>query len=203
MIDRFQERYLEHQKRKANNFDKDPDGAKIFYNDKRIIEMIEIMENRRSQRNFNDKKIEDGKIALIKESVLLAPSSCNRQAIYLREIDSYNFENLVVGGTKWSLNADKIYLILADKEAYKSPNEKGFMPYLDAGFVAQNIYLMSEVVGIGCCFVNPNIREVDKIEFNNKYNKSGDYFCGAVVLGNYDNKATIPPKRSVEYVLRK
>ena len=201
-MDEYQERYMEHQDRKKKMLDSEPDGAKIFYNISEILKILEIMENRRSQRNFIEKPIKEVDIEVIKKAVSYAPSSCNRQAVYLKEIEPYEFEELFVGARKWSLKANKIYLIFAAKEAYKSPNEKAFMPYLDAGFVAQNIYLISEVLGIGSCFVNPNIRQENVRKFNDNFNIDNDYICGAMVLGNYENKAKTPPIRDIEGIVR-
>lgn len=79
-------------------------------------------------------------------------------------------------------------------EAYKSPAEVDFMPYLDAGFIGMNVYYSATALGLGCCFVNPNIREENRKEFNSIFNK--EYrFCGAIALGNY-NKKTIEVKKS-------
>jgi nitroreductase len=89
--------------------------------------------------------------------------------------DKEEANELLVGGKGWINNADKVFLIFGDKLAYKNPAEINFMPFLDAGFVGQNIYMMCETLKIGCCFVNPNIREENKDIFINKY--GNDYFC--------------------------
>ena len=62
----------------------------------------------------------------------------------------------------------------ANMDCYKSPYEKAFMPYLDTGFMAQNIYLACEVLGVGCCFINPNT--------HNKY-ESKHLLTGAISIG--------------------
>jgi hypothetical protein len=82
----------------------------------------------------------------------------------------------LVGGKDWIEKADKVILFYADMLAYKSPAEKDFMPYLDTGFVAQNIYLICEVLNIACCFVNPNRTGED-------LDRNGMRFCGAMALG--------------------
>ena len=71
------------------------------------------------------------------------------------------------------------------------------MPYLDAGFVAQSIYLVAEALGVGACFVNPNIREANKGAFNDEYNQAGLRFCGAMALGYYDVRGPESPKRGI------
>ena len=111
-MDEFQERYIEHQERKKKQFDNNYDGTKIFYDENKIIELFDILENRRSQRIFNEDPICVGKLEMIKEAARLAPSSCNRQAIYLKKMEPYEADELLVGAKKWSLNADKVYLLL-------------------------------------------------------------------------------------------
>ena len=91
--------------------------------------------------------------------------------------------------------------MFGDKIAYKNPKELPFMPYLDAGAVYENIYLMCEALGLGACMVNPNIRDENKQMFVEKYGQ--DYFCGAMAIGNYDIKTKKPPLRTKDKVLRK
>lgn len=197
-MDKFQERYEEHQSRKKQIIDtKEELGERDW---KHSEKFLEILENRRSQRMFNDVKIPKRYMLLLAEAVTKAPSSCNRQAIYVVEVEPFYLDNMLVGAKNWAHNADRAWLIFADKLAYKSPNEKAFMPYLDAGFVGQNIYLMCEYLGIGTCFINPNIREENKPIFEKDF--GDDYFCGAFVFGNYDKKPNKPRIRTVGDVLR-
>lgn len=181
MKDIYQERYLEHIDRKQ----KYECVGNYKHSNKDIISLLDVMQHRRSQRVFNFEDITEKELDLIKFSVINAPSSCNRQAIYLKEEKPEYIEKHFRGANKWGKNASKCYLVLAHKEAYKNPKELPFMPYLDAGVVVENIYLMCEVLNIGCCFVNPNCN----LEFE-------DYICGAIMLGKYDKKAIEPPKRS-------
>lgn len=200
-MDEFQERYLNHQERKQKSLENFEGSNKIDYLPIEKIALINILHNRRSQRIFNNLEVSDEDFNNICEAIRVAPSSCNRQAIYIKDVNPNEIEPLLVGGKGWINKSNKVILLFADKLAYKSPNEKAFMPYLDAGFVSQNIYIMCEILGLGCCFVNPNIREENKQTFVDKY--GDDYFCGAFAIGNYDRKAKRPPLRSVSEVLRK
>ena len=180
--DEFQNRYLEHQERKKELLTAFKGVEKTDYSllEKTVIK--EVMMNRRSQRIFNKEPIDKKIMGWLYKAIELAPTSCNRQAVYVVETNPILAEHFLVGGKKWINNANKVLLLFADKAAYKSPNEKGYMPYLDAGFVGENIYLMAEVLNVGCCFVNPNIREENKSAFQERY--GDDYFCGAIALGN-------------------
>lgn len=182
-MDQYQERYLKHQEKKKNIIENNIKIKKQDYNLIEKMSIIKVMENRKSRRIFTNNSIDN---SYLTKALEISPSSCNRKAIYLLQVEPKEIERYLVGGKGWLDKAKEAWLLFGNKDAYKSPNEITFMPYLDAGFVAQNIYLLSEINCVGCCFVNPNIREENKEEFNNKYNKHNDYFCGAIALGGIE-----------------
>jgi len=171
--DKFQKRYIDHQKRKRT-------------------QLIQIFNERVSQRIFNGEKISDSEMAQILESIAKVPSSCSRQAIYGKVIDGRDQKELLgaflVGGVGWVHRADKIILLFASRKAYKAGNEIEFMPFLDAGVVLMACYFICESLKIGTCFVNPNIREKNKPYFSDNFNEDNDVFCGAIAIGKYDTK---------------
>ena len=189
-MDKFQQRYLEHKERKQRYETEDY----TIHTQQEYDLFIKFLNSRRSQRTFNKIDITDEELNKINEAIKKSPSSCNRGAIYLKEMDIDDADKYLVGAKKWVLGANRVFLVFGDKTAYKNPIEVDFMPYLDAGFVCQNIYLMCEALNIGCCFINPNIREENKQDFVYKYR--GDYLCGAIALGHYDKKAIKPPERN-------
>ena len=185
-MDEYQARYEKHQARK-----KDILANVIGLENKPEIstDFLKIIETRKSQRIFNTEKITTEELAQIQKAILKAPSSCNRQAV--KTVIAPDSDMKLVGGTGWLANADVVLLLFADMQAYKSPAEVDFMPYLDAGFIGMTVYYICEALGIGCCFVNPNIREENKEEFNRIYNKENHRFCGAMALGKYDKRAIL------------
>jgi len=191
MTDIYQQRYLEHQKRKTLSLSSDFGISKFRkYNKKEQKLFFEILKNRNSQRVFNDKLID---ISPILEAIKTAPSSCNRRAIIysiITDKDSKELlSKLLVGGVRWIHKANTIILLAADMIAYKSPNEKDFMPYLDAGVIIQTIYLTCEAMNYGCCYVNPNIRKENKKFFKKMFSVKDNWlFCGAIAIGKYDKK---------------
>jgi len=190
MTDIYQERYLAHQARKRRAI-----GLR-----EEVRSLWDVMASRRSQRVFDGRPLGSGVLGRIYEAVRLAPSSCNRQAIVVRTIfppGNEVLEQLLVGGRGWLQGAWAVLLLFADMRAYKSPAEVDFMPYLDAGFVAQNVYLAAEALGVGACYVNPNVREEDRAAFDEQFNPRGLRFCGAMALGRYDVRAPESPKRAV------
>jgi len=187
MNDIYQERYIKHQAAKKDMVatDKKPE-----YTDTEIMTVFKVMDQRRSQRLFNGEEIDGDRFRGIIKAASLAPSSCNRKAVEPKVIEDKDeilaLSRLLVGGTGWLKNANKVILLMANMSAYKAPGEAEYMPLLDAGFIAQNIYLIGEALGVGVCYVNPNIRDANKWEFDSAFLPDGYRFCGAIAIGNYD-----------------
>ncbi len=185
-VDIYQQRYLKHQERKRNSLTGKSTKKHNKYSraDRCVLERI--LKNRESQRIFKDGEID---IKPILKAIQTAPSSCNRKAVSVRVIDSREdkelLSGLLVGGVGWSYRADKILLLVADSKAYKSAAEKDIMPYIDAGVIIQTAYLSAEVNDIGVCYVNPNIRDINKEIFRDRFLNKEEMFCGALILGNY------------------
>jgi nitroreductase len=184
MKNNYQERYLAHQKRKkemlAGKYEKE-----LTYTLKEKETFEKILKNRHSSRVFSGEKLTQKEIDTIERLAKLCPSSCDRQGVQLRWVADRDLKDLLsgilVGGVGWVNRADQIVLLMADMDAYGSPFERDFMPYLDGGVLIQNIYLICEVMGLKCCYVNPNIRELNKEFFKQRF---GDYkFCGAIAIG--------------------
>lgn len=143
----------------------------------------EVINNRRSHRIFRGESINKITLEMILAKGELAPSSCNRNAVFVLTANASKVGDLLVGGKGWAKNADKILLYFADMSAYKSPNEVMFMPYLDAGVKVMQTSLVCESLGVRNCIVNPNIRAEDKLKFNKLFNQDGYKFCVALVIG--------------------
>ena len=186
-MDIYQKRYLEHQESKKNMAATE---EKTLYSDSEIAPLFDIMYNRRSQRLFNSEDVSEEDLVTIINAANAAPSSCNRKAVELKVVESKEsiekLSNLLVGGTGWMKNANKVILLIANMVGYKSPAEVDFMPFLDGGFIAQNIYLACEAIGVGVCFINPNIRTENVSEFNSSFLSEEHKFCGALALGMYN-----------------
>jgi len=178
MKDIYQERYEKHQ-------------------DKKKKQLLELLDSRASQRIFNDKPVSPEELGILVGSMAKVPSSCGRQAVYARVVSDRTRKEmlgaLLVGGVGWIHRADKVVLLFADPLAYKE--NLVAMPYLDAGAVLQNSYLVCEDLGIGCCFVNMNVREENKLLFAQNFNNSYGIFCGALAIGHYDKKAPASKKK--------
>lgn len=170
-MDTYQQRYTAHQQRKKG-------------------QLLRLMQARYSERLFSDKEIEPEKLEKIFEMIQLAPSSCDRKAVHVVEIkdrdDKAFLGGVLVGGVGWIHRANRILLLFGDRFAYKE--NLFYMPYLDAGFVANQVYLTCGELDLSCCFVNPNIRNVHYPFFDQMFQKEQDWvFCGAMAIG-YKNE---------------
>lgn len=199
-MDIYQERYLAHRERKAESLA----GKGAVENRVTEDSVFGAIRARVSQRVFNDKPVIPEGMVEIYESIRLAPSSCNRQAILIKTIvldtDKHRLDNLLVGGKDWLASAGIILLLFADMAAYKSSAEVEFMPYLDAGVVIESVYLVATATNIGVCYVNPNIQGENKAKFDRRFNPRGLLFCGALALGMYDARSARVPKRQNEEI---
>ncbi len=182
MNDIYQERYMAHQKRKAESLMGKP-CKRSTYDKKQQKLFFEILKNRSSQRVFNNEPID---INPVLEALETAPSSCDRKAVSWRVIkerkDKEILSGLLVGGVGW-IHRGTIILLVADMTAYKSPAERDNMPYLDAGVLIQTAYLTAEAMNLGVCCVNPHIREENRKFFRDRFLKDNELFCGAIILG--------------------
>jgi len=166
MTDVYQKRYLEHQKRK-----------------KEVL--AQITKERHSNRVFSGTPVDDKAIKELMGSTFNCPSSCARKGILLDVISERDkkdlLSGLLVGGVGWMHRASHVLLLFGDPLAYKVTEEVSYMPYLDAGFVAHQLYLAATVLELKCCFVSPKIRDMNKEYFQKVF---GDkIFCGAFVVG--------------------
>lgn len=192
MEDIYQQRYLKHQARKAEIL-KSNYGTKDFkkYNESEQAVFVEILKSRRSQRAFNREPVEIDKILDLAD---YRPSSCDRRSIQIKVISTRDEKDLLggllVGGTGWVHRADKVLLFLAWEDAYKSPAERDFMRYIDAGCLAQTLYLICEAMNVGAAYINPNIREENQEYFHKRFVPEGFQYCGAMAVGHYDLKHT-------------
>ncbi len=194
LSDKYQDRYLKHQARKAEIL-RSHYGTKDFkkYNEQEQSVFVEILKSRRSQRAFNREPVEIDKILALAD---YRPSSCDRRSVQIKIISERDDKDLLggllVGGTGWVHRADKVLLFLAWKDAYKSPAEREFMSYIDAGVLAQTLYLICEAMNVGAAYINPNIRENNKEFFYNRFVDEGFQYVGAMAVGHYDLKHTRP-----------
>lgn len=165
-MDWFQKRYIAHQLKK-----------------KKVL--MKLLKERHSTRVFSEKEIPVKTIDKIVKSLECIPSSCDRKAVSLKLVYERDEKDLLggllVGGVGWIHRADKVLLLVANMEAYKE--KINYIPYLDAGVMVYHLYMVCHVLGLKCCFVNPNVRVRNQHFFREMFLSNGEVFCGAMALG--------------------
>lgn len=166
------------------------------------------MKERHSNRRFGDEPVTREQIDEIIESTKDCPSSCDRHGVRIRVITERNekdlLDGLLVGGTGWVYRAPVVFLLLADRQAYKADGgrEIDYNSYIDAGVMVQQMSLVATAMGLHCAFINPNIRDENKQFFYERFTPEGweerPVFCGAFVFGPPHPDA-IEKQRNYEY----
>lgn len=188
-IDKYQQRYIRHQAKKKKQLSPKNYFKPVDYSDSDMSSFEKVVRNRHSQRVFTGEAAESH-VQYVLEQMQNVPNSCNRMGVQEKIITTRDEKamlgGLLVGGVGWCHRASHIVLLFADMEAYKSPAERHNMPYLDAGAKLMMGYLAAEVKSLGCCYINPNIREENQAIFNERFGGKNLLFCGALALGKYD-----------------
>jgi len=121
------------------------------------VELMELLKQRRSRRVFENNLLTEEERVKLSEAVQQAPSACNRQTLEVIFIEDPNLKELVSstlkGGYQFFHKAPAIMIILSDARDNKYPEER-MVPYMDTSAAVQNVYLMCEVMGLGCCWGN-------------------------------------------------
>jgi nitroreductase len=118
-------------------------------------DLMELMRQRRSRRIFVDTPLTDTEKNAICQAALAAPSSCNRQTLYLIFVEEPQLKEFVnstiPGGRQFFSLAPCILLIISDAGDYRYPEDR-MVPFIEGAAAVQNIYLLCETMGLGCCW---------------------------------------------------
>jgi nitroreductase family protein len=165
--DEYQRRYLAHQARKREM-------------------LAQLLAERHSNRVFGDRPVELSDFQRLTDAILTAPSSCDRRGVRALPITDRDTKallgGLLVGGVGWVHRAPLVFLLLADRDAYKAGDEITYMPYLDAGAIIGQLGVAAASLDLAGSCINPNIREVHLPLFEARFGP--DLFCGAYAVGH-------------------
>ena len=120
------------------------------------MELIKVMEDRYSVRDFADKPIEEETLRQILEAGRIAPTAANKQPDKIYAIRSPEGLEKIRALTRCAFNPPVVLMFVYDEEAvWKSPLEPGFNAgHQDVSIVATHIMLRAWDLGIGSCWVN-------------------------------------------------
>ncbi|MBL7196744.1 MAG: nitroreductase family protein [Candidatus Omnitrophica bacterium] len=176
-------------------------------NRKRLIdstELLNLIKRRRSRRTFTDEPLKSEDKELLVEAALWAPSACNRQTLRLIFVEDGQLKKFVAetipGGAKFFEKAAAIIIIIADKRDYEFPEER-VTPFQDSAAAIQNILLLAEARGLGCCWGSYTsygcIKNEQKIR---KVLNIDEYFLitGSIAVGYNEYDVCLVPRDKVE-----
>ncbi len=118
-------------------------------------DVLQLIKARRSRRIFLDTPLTAEEKRLLTEAAQYAPSSCNRQTLELVFVEDPELKAFVSksipGGHQFFHKAPCVIIMLSDARDYRYPDDR-VIPFVDGSSAAQNIYLMCETMGLGCCW---------------------------------------------------
>lgn len=140
---------------------------------------LEFIKSRRSYRSFKDIKVEKEKLDEIVYCGLVAPSGMNTQGIYFTVIHDETILNKLkeMVGREFFYNAPALIVVHCDKE-YK-------YAYTDGSCAMENMYLASEALGLGSCWIN-QLKDFTDHKTMQEIGLSKDCIVGALAVGYSD-----------------
>jgi nitroreductase len=120
-------------------------------------DLLDLMRRRRSRRMFRPEPLTREERAALVEAALHAPTACNRQTLEFLFVEDRDARAFVAantaGGREFLADAPCILLVLADARHYRYPDDR-VNPHAEAGAAIENIYLLAETMGLGCCWAS-------------------------------------------------
>jgi hypothetical protein len=169
-------------------------------------ELINIIKDRRSIRNFKMREVEINIINKIFETVNYASSSCNKQPIKIFGTNkpeiAYECLKQCKGGTCFSKYVPTFFSVCADMRGYVLPSEI-YLPYIDVSLGVQNSILIAHTLGLYSTILSwaqknateeNNMRNI--LEIPEHYN-----IIFNIVLGYPENIILSPSKKTIEKTL--
>ncbi|MGE4266210.1 MAG: nitroreductase family protein [Deferribacterales bacterium] len=118
------------------------------------MDFIELSRKRYSVRKFQERKVEEEKIAVLTEAGRVAPTASNLQPQRVIVIDSVEMLEKVKDSTPYHFNAPLVFLICYDTSvSWKRKFDGKDMGEVDASIVTTHIMLAAEDLGLGATWV--------------------------------------------------
>ena len=147
------------------------------------MNLLEVMQNRRSVRTYTGEKIPKEKLDQILQAGLLSPSGRNRKPwefVVVQEKEILEkLSHSRIGAAKMLENAGCAIVVFADPE-------KTDVWVEDASITMCNMHLMADSLGLGSCWIQGRLREAENGE-------STEFYCRALL--------NVPDKYVLEAIL--
>jgi len=134
----------------------DPEKAVRQHSLVDIENLLELMRQRRSSRNFEKGGIiSSQELHALVEAALHAPSACNRQPMYFLSVTDLALKTRLAqtcpGGSEFFADAACLLLVLVDASDYRYP-ENRYQPWLDTAAAIQNLLLAAQSMRLAVCW---------------------------------------------------
>lgn len=174
---------------------------------------MEQIENRRSIRKYQNRKVENEKIVKILESARIAPSGSNTQPWTFIIVESKDTkEKLAIAdhNQRWMVEAPIFIVCVADIRCRISGDtqirldENSSEPELkqiirDTAIAMEHILLEAEHLGLATCWTAWFEQEAVRPILNIPADK---YVCGIITLGYGDETPRQRPRKAIEEIVR-
>jgi nitroreductase len=191
-------RIIQWAKRILAEFTNNPACPLLAKNIKRNLPLINsndllgLIKQRRSRRLFARVPLTENEKMLIVEAAQYAPSSCNRQTLHLIFVEDAELKKFlattVSGAHHFFEYSPCIIVVVSDAGDYKYPEDR-MIPFIDAAAAIQNINLLCETMGLGCCWASyssyGSIKNESKVR-NRLHIPATHLIVGAVAVGKSD-----------------
>ncbi len=171
------------------------------------------IENRRSIRKYQDRKVEKEKLDCILESARLAPSGNNTQPwdfIVVESLDTKEKLSIADHNQIWMMSAPLFIVCVADIRCRISGdkrvilNETSPEPELkqiirDTAIAIDHILLEAEHLGLATCWTAWFEQDAIRVILNIPEDK---YVCGIITLGYGDETPNQRPRKSLQNIVR-
>ena len=155
----------------------------MVYNANFTWDLMKLIKERRSVRNFNSKRISEETIIEIIEAGVWAPTGCNNQELRFLILDKEKEINDILG-FKPSINrASAVILIFCDmslpmsRKMYIQSRFERHLPYIDTGLALANMILYAKSKSIDSCIINLSEYHFSKTNKKRSFVKNFIYRC--------------------------
>lgn len=168
---------------------------------------FELLKERRSNRQFLEKTVDDEILEKLAQTVNWASSSCNKQPIKLFSTNNPQLAKECLkqckGGTGFSEYVPCFVAFCADMRGYYLPDEM-YVPAIDVSLGAQNFFLSTTILGLSCAGLSWALHDKNEEQKLRKMLYIPPHFqiIFNSIIGYASKEYTVPVRKSITYTLQ-
>jgi len=120
------------------------------------MEFYDVINNRRSIRNYSDRPVPDGALRRIAETAALAPTACNRQPFKILAVRNPELRAAICIACPQRFLPEAPVILVAlgnQQEAWKRAGDDHSILEIDLGIVFEHAILAATAEGLSSCWV--------------------------------------------------